>query len=125
GRRSGLRRIRLSGRLSPSAHLPLAANSSSAARALSGGACVFVRERGEREGAIWQFSLEEGAAKSRRVRLSGRRNAMDSSHLQYPPVSPTLFTILLGALAALFAFVQLGILNYAYRRLGLSPNAAV
>jgi uncharacterized membrane protein len=50
---------------------------------------------------------------------------MDSSHLHYLPVSPILFTILLGALAALFAFVQLGILHYAYRRLGLSPNAAL
>ncbi len=49
---------------------------------------------------------------------------MDSIHLQYLPVSPALLTILLGVLAALFAFVQLGVLNYAYRRLGLSPNAA-
>jgi len=49
---------------------------------------------------------------------------MQSSHLHYLPMSPALFAILLGALAALFLLVQLGVLNYAYRRLGLSAGAA-
>jgi uncharacterized membrane protein len=49
---------------------------------------------------------------------------MHSSHLQYLPVSPILFAVLLGLLGAVFLFVQLGVLTYAYRRLGLSSNAA-
>jgi uncharacterized membrane protein len=50
---------------------------------------------------------------------------MHSSRLQYLPVDPILFGILFGVLAVLFLFVQMGVLNYAYRRLGLSPNAAL
>ncbi|ARN83070.1 DUF1614 domain-containing protein [Methylocystis bryophila] len=49
---------------------------------------------------------------------------MTSNHVQYLPVNPILFTILLSVAAALFLLVQFGILNYAYRRLGLSPNSA-
>jgi len=49
---------------------------------------------------------------------------MPSSHLHYLPTSPLLFAIWLGLLGAVFLFVQLGVLTYAYRRLGLSPNAA-
>jgi len=48
---------------------------------------------------------------------------MDSIHLQYLPVSPALLTILLGVLAALFAFVQLGVLNYASRIPSFSDEA--
>ncbi|HXW71682.1 MAG TPA: DUF1614 domain-containing protein [Methylocella sp.] len=50
---------------------------------------------------------------------------MHSSHIEYLPVNPILFGILFGAFAILFLFVQMGVLNYAYRRLGLSPNAAM
>lgn len=50
---------------------------------------------------------------------------MTASHVQYLPVHPILFTILLSVVAALFLLVHFGILNYAYRRLGLSPNAAL
>ena len=49
---------------------------------------------------------------------------MPSGNLQYLPVSPLLFSIFLGLLGGLFVLVQLGLLNYAYRRLGLSPLAA-
>ena len=50
---------------------------------------------------------------------------MNPGHIQYLPTSPLIFAIWLGLLGAVFLFVQLGVLNYAYRRLGLSPNAAV
>lgn len=50
---------------------------------------------------------------------------MHASHLQYLPVSPIFFAVVLGILAALFLLIQLGILSYAYKRIGLGPNAAV
>jgi uncharacterized membrane protein len=45
-------------------------------------------------------------------------------HLQYLPLTPLLFALLAGALGLLLIFVQLGLLRYAYRRLGVSSGAA-
>jgi uncharacterized membrane protein len=50
---------------------------------------------------------------------------MHPSHIHYLPVSPIFFAVVLGVLAALFLLIQLGILSYAYKRIGLSPNAAM
>lgn len=50
---------------------------------------------------------------------------MHPSHIHYLPVSPIFFAAVLGVLAALFLLIQLGILSYAYKRVGLGPNAAV
>jgi uncharacterized membrane protein len=50
---------------------------------------------------------------------------MHPSHLHYLPVPPILFWAILGVVAALFLLIQLGILSYAYKRIGLSPNAVI
>jgi uncharacterized membrane protein len=49
---------------------------------------------------------------------------MHLTHLHYLPVSPLFFAVLAGVLAALLLFVQLGLLQYAYTRLGVSSRAA-
>jgi uncharacterized membrane protein len=45
--------------------------------------------------------------------------------LHYLPLSTTSFTILVAGLVVLFVLIQLGILRYAYMRLGLSSRAAL
>jgi uncharacterized membrane protein len=47
------------------------------------------------------------------------------SQLHYLPLTPPFFSLLVGAFIALVVLVQLGILRYAYMRLGLSRGAAV
>jgi uncharacterized membrane protein len=49
---------------------------------------------------------------------------MWSNQLHYLPLSPLFFSILAGALLALFIFIQIGALRYAYMRLGLGSRAA-
>jgi uncharacterized membrane protein len=49
---------------------------------------------------------------------------MHLSHLHYLPVSPLFFALLAAALGALLVLVQLGLLQYAYTRLGVSSRAA-
>jgi len=46
-------------------------------------------------------------------------------HLQYLPLTPLFFALLAGAFGLLLIFVQLGILRYAYTRLGVSSNTAL
>ncbi len=48
-----------------------------------------------------------------------------NSQVQYLPMTPGLFSILVILLAALVILIQLGILRYAYMRLGLGPGAAL
>src|ERR1051326_9550348 len=48
---------------------------------------------------------------------------MDSS--QYLPLSPGFFSILVGVLLIVIIAVQIGILRYAYMRLGVSSGAAL
>jgi uncharacterized membrane protein len=48
-----------------------------------------------------------------------------ASHLQYLPIAPLFFALLVGVFAVLLVFVQLGILRYAYTRLGVSSNTAL
>ena len=50
---------------------------------------------------------------------------MHVSHLQYLPIAPLFFALLVGAFALLLIFIQLGILRYAYTRLGVSSGTAL
>ena len=50
---------------------------------------------------------------------------MPSSQLHYLPLSPTFFSILVGIFILLVLLVQLGILRYAYIRIGISSRAAL
>jgi uncharacterized membrane protein len=47
------------------------------------------------------------------------------SHLQYLPIAPLFFALLVGAFALLLVFIQLGVLRYAYTRLGVSSGTAL
>ncbi|MGO9944352.1 MAG: DUF1614 domain-containing protein [Rhodoblastus sp.] len=47
------------------------------------------------------------------------------SHLHYLPVPMFLYAIFAGALLALFVLIQLGVLRYAYMRIGLEPRVAM
>lgn len=46
-------------------------------------------------------------------------------HLQYLPLSPVLFALLAGIYLAVVALIQVGILRYAYLRLGIAPEAVL
>jgi uncharacterized membrane protein len=48
-----------------------------------------------------------------------------SHHIHYLPLSPAFFFALLVLLAALVALIQVGILRYAYMRLGISSRVAL
>ena len=50
---------------------------------------------------------------------------MHMSQLHYLPLTPTFFSLLVGAFIVLVLVIQLGALRYAYLRIGLSPTAAV
>ena len=50
---------------------------------------------------------------------------MQMSQLHYLPLTPTFFSLLVGAFIALVLVIQLGALRYAYLRIGLSPAAAI
>ena len=49
---------------------------------------------------------------------------MPFGHLQYLPLTPLFFALLAGLFGLLLILVQLGILRYAYARLGVSSGAA-
>jgi uncharacterized membrane protein len=49
---------------------------------------------------------------------------MHESQLHYFPLPPIFYLIFAAALAGLFFLLQFGVLTYAYRRIGLSSNAA-
>src|SRR5216684_6711585 len=50
---------------------------------------------------------------------------MFSSHLHYLPLSPAFFSVFVGVLLALFILIQVGLLRYAYMRLGVGAGAAL
>jgi len=50
---------------------------------------------------------------------------MQYGDLHYLPLSPTFFSILAGLFVLLLVLVQLGILRYAYMRLGISSGGAL
>jgi len=50
---------------------------------------------------------------------------MGSSHLYYLPAQLLLYLLLGGAILALLLLLQIGLLNRAYRALGLEPRAAM
>jgi uncharacterized membrane protein len=50
---------------------------------------------------------------------------MQASHLHYFPLPPIAYAIFVGALVALFVLIQLGLLRYAYERIGLGPRGAM
>jgi uncharacterized membrane protein len=50
---------------------------------------------------------------------------MLSSQLHYLPLTPTFFSILVGVLVLLVVLIQLGLLRYAYTRIGVSSRAAL
>ncbi len=50
---------------------------------------------------------------------------MQSSHLQYLPVTLPFFALLVGVFLALLVLIQLEALRYAYARLGMSSPAAL
>ncbi|MGE4172093.1 MAG: DUF1614 domain-containing protein, partial [Methylocystis sp.] len=47
-----------------------------------------------------------------------------SHSLQYLPLPPIIYAIFVGAVIALFLLIQIGVLSYAYGRIGLSPMSA-
>jgi uncharacterized membrane protein len=47
------------------------------------------------------------------------------SHLQYLPLTPLFFALLAGLFGLLLVFIQLGVLRYAYTRLGISSGTAM
>jgi uncharacterized membrane protein len=51
--------------------------------------------------------------------------SMPSSQLHYLPLTPTFFSILVGVFVVLVVLIQLGVLRYAYRRVGISSRAAL
>jgi uncharacterized membrane protein len=51
--------------------------------------------------------------------------SMPSSQLHYLPLTPTFFSILVGLFALLVVLIQLGVLRYAYRRVGVGSRAAL
>src|SRR5258707_10940262 len=53
------------------------------------------------------------------------RGLMNLSQVHYLPLSPTFFFILVGLFVALLVLIQLGVLRYAYMRLGISSGAAL
>jgi uncharacterized membrane protein len=50
---------------------------------------------------------------------------MGSIHLHYLPASPLLYLLLGGILLVLLGLLEVGLLNRAYRRLGLEPRIAM
>src|SRR5579883_1572495 len=50
---------------------------------------------------------------------------MHASHFHYLPLTFPFFSILIAIFILIAAFIQIGILRYAYLRLGLSPSAAL
>jgi uncharacterized membrane protein len=50
---------------------------------------------------------------------------MHISQFHYLPLSPGLFSILVGILAVVFILLQLGALRYAYLSLGVSSGSAM
>jgi uncharacterized membrane protein len=51
--------------------------------------------------------------------------SMPSNQLHYLPLTPTFFSILVGVFVVLVVLIQLGVLRYAYRRVGISSRAAL
>ena len=47
------------------------------------------------------------------------------SQYHYLPLTPEFFSILVGLFLVLLLFIQLGVLRYAYMRLGMSSGAAL
>ena len=50
---------------------------------------------------------------------------MHASQLNYLPLTPAFFSVLVGLFVVLFLLLQLGALRYAYLRIGLSPGVAL
>ena len=50
---------------------------------------------------------------------------MDLSQMHYLPLAPPFFFILVGLFVALLVLIQIGVLRYAYMRLGISSGAAL
>jgi uncharacterized membrane protein len=50
---------------------------------------------------------------------------MSLSQVHYLPLAPPFFFILVGLFVALLMLIQLGVLRYAYMRLGISSGAAL
>ena len=50
---------------------------------------------------------------------------MQLSQLNYLPLTPAFFSVLVGMFVVLFLLLQLGALRYAYMRIGLSSGAAI
>jgi uncharacterized membrane protein len=50
---------------------------------------------------------------------------MSLSEVHYLPLAPPFFFILVGLFVALLVLIQLGVLRYAYMRLGISSGAAL
>jgi uncharacterized membrane protein len=50
---------------------------------------------------------------------------MPSSQLHYFPLTPAFFSILVGVLVLLVVLIQLGLLRYAYTRIGVSSRTAL
>ena len=53
-----------------------------------------------------------------------KRTRMHYGHAQYLPIAPSFFALLAAALGILLILVQIGVLRYAYMRLGVSSGTA-
>src|SRR6516164_6084878 len=51
--------------------------------------------------------------------------SMSLSQVHYLPLTPPFFFILVGLFVAILVLIQLGVLRYAYMRLGISSGAAL
>src|SRR5712671_4123641 len=65
----------------------------------------------------------DSAARPERCDTRGEIS-MHTSQLHYWPLAPTFLAVLVGALLALLVLIQLGILRYAYMRIGVSSRVA-
>src|SRR5262249_13808024 len=52
-------------------------------------------------------------------------DSMNLSQVRYLPLAPPFFFILVGLFVILLVLIQLGVLRYAYMRLGISSGAAL
>src|SRR5258707_482512 len=71
------------------------------------------------------YVLATARGRSDAARHTRGEAPMHLSQLHYLPLTPPFFSLLVGIFIVLVVLVQLGVLRYAYMRIGLSRSAAV
>jgi Protein of unknown function (DUF1614)/Polyphosphate kinase 2 (PPK2) len=79
---------------------------------------------------LWVFGRPRGANCAYRDLRSGKWSPSNGGReekpkVHYLPLPVPLFALLVGAFLVVFALIQIGILRYAYLRIGVSPRAAM